>query len=225
GVSVAAFGFDETRTFAPAPTTAQASFTVPIPADAPAGQVNLLARARDAAGNESTRLGTIRIEDVRAPSVRLATAHGSALVEAGGEAAIDVAADDDVGVVRIELDVEGQEARVRSCAAVREARERFVVPVRADLPRGATLAVTARAFDAAGNAGAATPLVLTVGDESAPALVIVEPAAGALVVPGATFTVRVTASDATGVAAVALAVTGAASHEETRPITPPQPSV
>src|SRR5690606_28124059 len=86
GLSVAAFGFDETRTFAPAPTTAQASFTVPIPADAPAGQVNLLARARDAAGNESTRLGTIRIEDVRAPSVRLATAHGSALVEAGGEA-------------------------------------------------------------------------------------------------------------------------------------------
>src|SRR5690606_14526479 len=52
-----------------------------------------------------------------------------------------------------------------------------------------------------------------------------EPGEGALVLPGATFTVRVAASDATGVAAVALSATGAASHQETRPVAPPQASL
>jgi len=225
GLAVSPFGFDETRAFAPAQTTAQASFTLSVPADAAAGTVNLVARARDAAGNDATRIGTLRIADTRAPSVRLASPDGSLQAEAGATVEIDVAADDDVGIVRIELLPDGQAAQIRTIPATRAARERFFVAVPASLPLGATLAISASAFDAAGNAGSAAALTLTVADLSAPALTIAEPLEQALVPPGESFPVRVRANDRSGVALLALAASGAASASEERLFDPPAPDV
>ena len=220
-LSVDALGFDETRSFSPPVPAAQGSFTVPVAADAPAGSLNLVARALDAAGNESTRIGVVRVRDVRAPSVRLATGSGSLLAEPGAAVAIDVAADDDVGVVRIDLAPAGQSVQTRSIAPAREARERFTLVVPESLALGATLDVGATAFDADGNAAAAAPLTLTAADLSPPLATIAEPAEGGLVRPGETFDVHVVGSDRTGVAVLALTVTGAATATETRPFDPP----
>ncbi len=216
-----ALGFDETRSFSPPAPAAQASFTVPVASDAPAGSLNLVARAVDVAGNESTRIGVVRIADVRAPTVRLATGSGSLLAEPGAAVEIDVAADDDAGVVRIDLAPAGQAVQTRTIAPTRTARERFTLVVPESLALGATLEVAATAFDAAGNAGAAAPLVLTAADLSPPELTIAEPAEGGLVRPGEAFEVRVVARDRTGVAALALVATGAASASETWASVPP----
>ncbi|MCC6642626.1 MAG: Ig-like domain-containing protein, partial [Deltaproteobacteria bacterium] len=218
-------GFDETRSFAPPAGAAQASFMVAVPSDAPAGSVNLVARAVDAAGNEASRIGVIRVSDVRAPAVRLATGSGSLLIEPGAAVAIDVSADDDVGVVRIELAAQGQPAQTRTIPATREARERFTLAVPETLALGATLDVGTAAFDAEGNAGTAAPLTLTAADLSPPLVTIAEPAEGGLVRPGETFDVHVVGSDRTGVAALALTATGAATTSETRPFDPPDPQV
>jgi len=216
-------GFDETRSFGPPATAAQASFVLSLPAEAPPGTLDFVARAVDAAGNEATRLGSFRITDVHAPSVRLTTA--SPLVEPGSAAAIDVAADDDLGVVRIDFAPEGLAAQTRTLAPTREARERFTLTVPESAALGATIAVGATALDAAGNAGSAAPLTLTVADLSPPQIAIAEPAEGALVRPGETFDVRATGTDRSGVASLVFTASLPPNTIETRPFDPPATAV
>ena len=178
-LAASALGFDETRAVAPAASPATATFVVAIPADAAPGSVSLVASARDALGNTGTQAHTLRVADRRAPAASLATPGGSLAIEPGSEAAVDVQAADETGVVRIEFAVTGQAPQIRSFAATPATTERFLFPVPADLPRGASLVVQATAFDAAGNAGSATPLVLTAPELRAPQLIELLPPDGA----------------------------------------------
>jgi len=219
-LSAATLGFDETRAIQPATGTAQASFTVPVPAGLTAGNVSLTARATDAAGNAATQPLALRVVDGTPPTLGLSVPGGELDVDPGGQLSVDAAATDDLGVVRIELVLEGQAPQVRTFTATPERTERFTLPIPAVLLPGTTLAVTATAFDAAGNAGAAEPLTLTVVDRAPPVVEIVAPDADAVVEPESTVTVQVRAQDATGVARLELVLGGALSGTQTLELTP-----
>ncbi len=76
------------------------------------------------------------------------------------------------------------------------------------VPNGSTVTVRVRARDAAGNASDEGSLLLTVGDSATPILTLLEPAAGATVLPGGAITVRAHATDDVAIRRFTLTATG-----------------
>ncbi|GAB4259093.1 MAG: hypothetical protein Kow0092_07040 [Deferrisomatales bacterium] len=133
------------------------------------GRVNALAAVTRAAGAETV--------DRQPPSVAIASPTGGAVA---GTVPVEVSASDNLGVVRVELYVDGA-----PLAAAETAPYLFSWDT-AGTPEGAAV-LEARAYDAAGNVGVSHAVTVTVDnaadpvDETPPAVVLVSPADGATV--------------------------------------------
>ncbi|MDJ0848600.1 MAG: Ig-like domain-containing protein [Myxococcota bacterium] len=211
-------GFAEARDLASAGSMAAETFEVAIPADAPAGSVALLAVAEDTAGIRGSRAITVRLDDVLAPSATLPV--DDIELEPGAETTITVRASDDVGVARLDLELDGVVVESRPLAPVVDTAQDFTITLPDDLAPGSRVAVAATATDAAGNVGRAEGLWLVAADLTPPDLAILAPAPDGLVDPGATVEVRARATDRFGVAEVTFVATGAATASDTRSFDP-----
>jgi len=176
----------------------------PLPAGAPA----LIVSARDHACNESVAHVPLAAgEDRLAPGVRV---RAPTQVGAGQALRVVAEASDDVGVVAVELFVDGTTVGERMAPP-------FVFDIVAPAAPGATLGLRAVARDAAGNTGETSDTVLVVmdGGDAPPEL-------GALrippsVAPGAAFHVGAEASDDRGVAELRFSIAGGAGTSALAP--------
>jgi hypothetical protein len=139
----------------------------------------------------------VRLDDsgVVAPAVRITEPLNNATVSFGSNVRVIVEAVDDVGVVAVELEVDGGPARVGSVWPYQ-----FRVPSTAT---GSTMTFRARAVDSAGNSATSTAVSVQVVPDTVPPVVSI----GSLPSPltaGTTVTVNVTATDNAAVSSVRL---------------------
>ena len=222
--------FSATRTITPPATAAQASFEIPVPSSTPDGQsLNVTIRARDAAGNDSlavSRSFAVVVPDTTLPVVTtLATASGSLNVQAGESVSLRASVTDNVGVTALTYQTEGAlvtDNTVPVVPALTSGSVVFSIQVPAAAAVGSSIAVRARARDAAGNLSDPVSIVLTVVDGVAPTVLISAPAAEVEIDPRAPLSVTIQASDAVGVTEITLTASfESISGSETRTITPP----
>lgn len=157
----------QTRVVEPAQASAITSFTITIPATAQStDSVSIVATATDKAGNIGTSGNVVLpVSDRTAPTIHLRTANGLTDVGAGQPLVILADADDDVSVTTIDLTVGGAFVLTQSRAftpALASAHTDFRFDVPASVPDGATVTLSARAKDLAGNFSAPATLTLTV---------------------------------------------------------------
>lgn len=196
-------------------TAAEAVFTVKVPDDATAHQsLALTARATDGKGNRGTRDIQLKINDLLPPKVAIEMASGLPAAEPGRRTVLHVKATDEIGVVGVQLQIEGVTEQKRRVDSATETRPRFEFALPKDLPLGETLTMTATARDRDGNEGVAT-LALESRDLFGPGVKIAAPADPK---PGAEFEVKVVASDRYAVAAITLSAEGAAVAQLTHEI-------
>ena len=155
----------------------------------------------DAFAAVSAAASYVQPPDTTAPSVALTAPLAGASV--AGTAVISISASDDVGVVKIDLYVDGVYFASDTAAPYSFALDTTTLP-------NGTHTLEALAADAAGNTASSAPISVTVAntppDTTAPTVSISSPAAGVTV--SGTATVSASASDNVGVANVALFVDG-----------------
>ena len=161
------------------------------------------ARARDAAGNLGTATPvsvTVNNADTTAPTVAIAAPASGATVS--GVVTVSANASDAVGVSGVQFLLDGNPLGAEDTAAP------YSVAWSTTGTSNGAHAVSARARDAAGNLGTATPVSVTVNnaDTTAPTVAITAPAAGATV--AGVVPVSATATDAVGVAGVQFLLDG-----------------
>lgn len=207
--------FSESRTIAEGSTATQATFVIPIPSTAAeTDTLHVVVRARDAAGNESggaARTFGVTVPDTTPPLVTaFASTSGSTRVLAGQTATLTAAVSDNAGVTALLFESSGAVVSTRNIQL--DGAPSAVVPLAIEIPAeaadGATVALTVRAVDAAGNLSEAASLTLTVGDTAPPAVEILSPADATEARPGQTIAVSVRATDDLAVRRVTLNVAG-----------------
>jgi hypothetical protein len=169
------------------------------------GAHTLSARARDAAGNQTTAAGVSVTVDNLAPSVSVtAPGNGATL---NGTVTVSANAADAVGVVGVQFLLDGAPLGAEDTTAP------YAVDwVTTTAPNGAH-AVSARARDAAGNTTTSTSVAVTLNnDTTVPTVAMTAPANGATV--NGTITVSASATDAVGVVGVQFLLDGAALGAE-----------
>ncbi|UFS69117.1 Ig-like domain-containing protein [Geomonas sp. RF6] len=167
----------------------------------PPGSYTLSAKAYDAAGNVGQSAGVaVKVAgDVVPPTVSVTSPTANTAVT--GSVTVSASATDNVGVTKTEVYDNGTLAFVSNQSSVSYAW---------DTTRAAsgTHALVAKAYDAAGNVGQSSTVVVTVGtDATPPAVALTSPLAGSTV-RGAV-SVSANATDAVGVTRVEFYVQGA----------------
>jgi hypothetical protein len=160
----------------------------------------LTCTATDVAGNSTTSapVNVVVQNDLVPPTIAFtAPAPGAAL---SGTVSLRVQASDDVGVVRVDYQLDGASLTSSTTAP-------FAVSWNVNYTANGPHTLTAVARDAAGNTASATLPVTVAHDATPPAVSITAPAPGAIV--GGTVVVSATATDDTGVTAVYFYVDGA----------------
>ena len=175
------------------------------------GQVQLLARAYDAAGNEGTsQTVTVTVyntsssgQDSTPPTVSITSPGGGTV---SGNVTITASASDNVGVTRVKFFIDGK--LVKSLNSAPYAWNWDTTGI-ADGP----VQLFARAFDAAGNLSDSQSVTATVnnsntggGDTTAPSVTITSPGGGTV---SGNVTVTASATDDTGVTSVRFYLNGA----------------
>ncbi|RLC30425.1 MAG: hypothetical protein DRH37_05400, partial [Deltaproteobacteria bacterium] len=173
--------FSETRDVSPALDSMAATFTFTVPASAtPPGTIVLEATAVDQAGNSAQAPAVVLTvaDDTPPVIVTFTTGTGSLFMVPGGTVTLHIAAEDEVGVSRI--DISGTGAFTYSDSEpvsppVREAGADFTLNIPASLATGDTIDLEATAADMAGNVSTPSTLTLSVTgvpDVTLPASVI-----------------------------------------------------
>ena len=180
------------------------SAVLDVPAVAAVGLTfRIVAIARDAAGNEGraeTFLTVTATPDTTPPEIRV---RGPASAAPGQLVVLAAEASDAVGVASVVFLVDGATIFTDAAAPFQAT---YLVP--ADSAVGSTLAVTARAADAAGNLSESL-LSILVSDAADTTPPVVSLTAAAETPPGALLTFAASASDGGGVALLTFAVDGA----------------
>jgi subtilisin family serine protease len=137
-----------------------------------AGAHSLYAKAWDQAGHTATSaVVPVSLRDVIAPTVAiLAPAAGSSV---SGQVAVDVAADDDVGVTRVEIYRSGLLLGTDTTAP-------YGLTWNTDTTWPMAYTLSAKAYDQQGNTGTSVAIPVTVFDSVPPVASITTPAAGAV---------------------------------------------
>lgn len=167
------------------------------------GWHSLQACAFDAAGNSGTSSAvTVNVQnDLAAPTVRITAPSAGSIVS--GTVTVAVSGSDDVGVTRVEWYLDGALKGASASASANFAWDTAATP-------DGVHTLSARACDAAGNAGVSASVSVTVQnsppDTLAPAVRITSPANGAKLAK--VQKIYVTASDNIGVTAVELYIDG-----------------
>lgn len=220
----------ETRPIVPGAATAQVTFEIPVPASATETEsLTIAVIARDAAGNDSapaTRVFGVIVPDTTAPVVNaLVTSSGSTRVLAGETASLRATVSDNRGVTSLLFASEGAVAINNVVIPIDPALTSGDVPlsltVPADVANGASVTVTVRATDAAGNLSQPVSLTLSIGDTAVPQVAVLAPAAGAAFRPGQTVTFTVRATDDLAVRRIAFTATGVFTASGVQEIDPP----
>ena len=173
------------------------------------GSHTLTARARDAAGNQTTSAAvsvTVQNGDTTAPTVSVtAPAAGSTV---SGTVTVSATASDNVGVAGVQFLLDGV------ALGAEDATAPYSVSWNTTATANGSHTLTARARDAAGNQTTSAAVSVTVqnGDTTAPTVSVTAPAAGSTV--SGTVTVSATASDNVGVAGVQFLLDGVALGAE-----------
>jgi thermitase len=168
------------------------------------GTVTLTAAAYDAAGNSSVSVPvSLNVSnspptDTTPPKVAITSPTGGTV---SGTVAVAVSASDNVGVTRVDLRVNGQTVASDNVAPYQFGWDSTTVV-------NGTVALTAAAYDAAGNSAVSSPVSLSVSnspappasDTTPPTLAITNPANGSLVSGNVTITSA--ASDNSGAAGI-----------------------
>lgn len=175
--------FDETRTFSPGVTPAQATFTVPTTAATPAGTVTLTVQAVDTAGNLSADASrNVTIRDATGPAVAITSPAVGADIDPRVAFTVSVTATDAVGVAEIGLTTSGllTSTTARAISPTQTSRtEEFTITF-SELPvAGGQLTLTGSARDGAGNQALSSAVTVNVRDVVAPSVAAVTPLAGA----------------------------------------------
>jgi thermitase len=157
------------------------------------GRVNAASAVASAAAAKVSR-------DTQAPSVAISTPTGGSV---SGIVPVSVTASDNIGVTHVDLLVNGMVLASDTTAPYSFSWDSSGLA-------GTTASLVARAYDAAGNVGASTPLGVTVTtpratDTTPPAVSITVPSGGSV---SGVVTVNVSASDDVGVTSVQLLVNG-----------------
>ncbi len=175
--------FDETRTFSPAVTPAEATFVVPTTSATPAGVVSLTVQAIDTAGNSSAEVSRdVTIRDATAPVVSITSPASGADVDPRVPLNVLVEATDAVGVAEIGLTTTGllTTNAARTINPTQTSRTEEFTLTFADLPvAGGQLTLTGSARDGAGNQALSPAVTVSVRDVVAPMVLSVTPADGA----------------------------------------------
>jgi len=161
------------------------------------GSHQLIAVARDAAGNlAASALVTVTVDNA-APSVAIASPVGGAVVE--GNVQISASASDNVGVVGVQFLLDGANLGQEVTAAP------YTFSWNAGSAKGGAHTLSAIARDKSGNSAAAPPVTVTV-DNAPPSLSITAPSAGSVV--KGILAVTANASDDSGIAGVQFKLDG-----------------
>jgi hypothetical protein len=165
------------------------------------GVHSLTAVARDAVGNETTASASVTVlNDLAAPAVTVTSPAAAATV--GSSVVVTASASDDIGVTSVQFLVDGAPMGAADNSAPFEAAWATTA-----LPNGA-YTITAVARDAVGNETTATPVNVTVfNDTVAPSVSVTSPAAAATV--SGAVTVTANASDNVAVFSVQFLLDGA----------------
>jgi subtilisin family serine protease/spore germination cell wall hydrolase CwlJ-like protein len=154
----------------------------------------LTAKAYDAAGNAATSAAvSVTVLDVTPPTVAITAPAAGASVS--GSVAISAAASDNAGVTRVDFFSDGSLIAADTTAP-------FAVTWDSTAVAPGAHSLTAKAYDAAGNATTSAAVSVTVLDVTPPTVAITSPANGATVPRNATTTITATASDNVGVTKV-----------------------
>ncbi len=199
---------------------------IALPAGAGGGSIGVTAVAVDRAGNRSDPFPTAIaiVEDVL-PTVAIATPAGLASVAAGETVTLDVSAEDDFGLFEVRVSAvlstggTSASATIPVAVGVTEIDTTVDLTIPADAPSTGNVTFQAVAIDRTGRPGPSFALPpVPLRDGRAPAVAIASPVAGAVVLPGASVQVVVTASDEAGLATVVLDATPAVPGTGTRTI-------
>ena len=168
-----------TQTFAPSSSVAR-SFPIQIPADLSIGdQLTLVARARDASGNESTPSQLVlTVQDLTAPATEIVDPLPGTQVDSGASFGVTVRASDAVGVTDLELQssvgsVSPPEFVVDPAASLVE--RVFDVSVPGGAQDGQLIILEARARDSRLNDSSPASITVEVRDITPPQVVTVSP--------------------------------------------------
>ncbi len=174
--------FDETRTFTPPVTPAQATFLVATLASTTPGTVTLTVEATDTAGNVSAEVvRQVTLRDASAPAVSVTSPAAGAGIDPRNPLTVNVDASDNVGVVEVGLTTTGLVTGTQTAPLAVPATstsQAFTVTFAVPPISGGQLTLTGTARDAAGNQTASTAVTVSVLDVVAPTVTTVAPAAG-----------------------------------------------
>ncbi|HOP93990.1 MAG TPA: Ig-like domain-containing protein [Acetivibrio thermocellus] len=158
------------------------------------GILEITANAYDEAGNVGTATKSITVQpDTTVPSVSISST--ASTITAGKSFTITVNASDNIGVVSIEVDIDGVPI------SLDENNKYTVTPTEAG-----TIVITAKAYDKAGNEGIATRSITVQADTTKPSVSISSTASTVAV--GKSFTITVNASDNIGVVSIEVDIDG-----------------
>ncbi|HHY56829.1 MAG TPA: hypothetical protein GYA08_15495, partial [Chloroflexi bacterium] len=239
--AVARLGFEATggapalgsRTLTPATPSASAVFTTTIPATALAGEtITVTGVATDTLGNVGRAApAVVTVVTDTAPTATLTALNGCDLtggacelaVVKGASFTVTVSGADETGVTLLRLRTSGAVAGVQSVALspTLTASAIFTVSVPNNVAHTAALTLTAEAVDTRGQS-AASSLVVSVLDRTAPTIAINSPVWYDQLTPGVGFALQTGATDNSAVARVHLTVTGALSLTASQIVSPPQ---
>lgn len=180
----------ETRPVDPAQPSIVTAFTVTVPVTARAGQTLILgATATDVAGNTGSAAQVVLpVADTTPPTIVLTPQNGTLDAVPGRTVEIVATAEDEIGIVRIDLTASGAVTHAESkqvSPPVGSAALVFSVPVPASAVPGTEIQVRATATDVANNTSGQALITLTI---SAPVDVTLPPSA--IVDAGATVDVE-----------------------------------
>jgi hypothetical protein len=168
------------------------------------GSHTITARARDAAGNQTTSTGiTVTVNnpvpDTTAPSVSIsAPSNGSSV---SGSVNVTASASDNVGVVGVQFRIDGSNFGSEDTSAP------YSISWNTSSVSVGNHTITAVARDSAGNTTTATTINVTVLDTTVPTVSISAPANGSTV-SGTSVSISATATDNVGVAGVQFRIDG-----------------
>jgi len=176
--------------------------------------------ARDAFGNAQAQDDRFSFDsvDLLPPPLCALSVAGGPTVRAGTTASITADLSCAPDAIAVEFYVDGA-LRATDTAAP------FELSLLIAGAPGATIAVAARARDAAGNIGPFAQLALSVAADAPPAIAFTSPADGSQVASGSSVQVGATASDDAGVAQIAFQAGGAATASRTLAVVPPSVQV
>jgi subtilisin family serine protease len=162
------------------------------------GAHTLTATAYDAAGNRTTSASCPITIDRTAPTVSLTAPASGATVS--GTVTVSATAADNTSVARVEFYRDG------STLLAIDTTSPYSISWDTTTLAAGSHALTAKAYDAAGNVTTSASRSVTVKDITAPTVTFTSPANGAHVTVGSTITMAATATDATGVSKVEFSV-------------------